>query len=645
MTPLRLPLPAPLPAPAPRRPDMTPADGLERAWRRLRHLGIERRSRRHLAAVAAIRARIDALRADRHPDLRMLRLSCRGTDAGARQHALAAVALAAESALGLRAHDTQLAAADALLAGCFAEMATGEGKTLVVALAAAAGALAGQPVHVLTANDYLVGRDAAEMAPLFSALGLRVATVREGDAPSARRQAYAADITYLNARELVFDALRDSVLAPADGNPLVDQTRRFINPAHHAQALQRGLHMAIIDEADSVLIDEARIPLILSRPQAAPSDAAALADMLARARALVPGRDFLADAETRQITLTEAGHAATAPAGGHRRVHDARLCQALAALHLYHRDRDYVVRRDRVHIIDPQTGRIADGRAWSQELHRFIELKEGCPLGRENVTAAQITYQRFFPRYRQLAGISGTLAEAAGELAVVYDRAIVRIPTHRPLARSIAAPRVFATRAAMWQAVVARANGLAAGGRAVLIGTDSVKDARQLSAELSAADIAHTVLDALQDADEAAIVAQAGQPGRITVATRMAGRGTDIRLADAVRASGGLHVICCQHNPNGRIDRQLVGRSARQGDPGSAEHYRALDADGLDPVLSPRLRRWLAHRACPRFGGLIFHLFRLGQARLARRDRLLRAALLRDDLARQQRHAYRGTGL
>ena len=645
MTPLRLPLPALLPERTAHRASPRPADGFERAWRRLRHLGTGRRTRHHLAAVAIIRAGMDAQRTDGATDLRRLRLTCRGTDTATRRHALAAAALAAETALGLRAHDTQLAAADALLAGRFAEMATGEGKTLVVALAAAAGALGGAPVHVVTANDYLVGRDAAEMAPLFAQLGLRVATVREGDSPDTRRHAYAANITYLTARELVFDALRDSVMAPADPDPLIEQTRRFIDPAGCAQRLQRGHHMAIIDEADSVLIDEARIPLILSRPQPAAADAAALGAVLAQARRLLAGRDFQIDTETRHVTLTDAGRNATASAGRHRRAHDARLCQALAALHLYHRDRDYVVKGQRVHIIDPQTGRIAEGRAWSQELHRFVELKEDCPLGRENLTAAQITYQRFFPRYPQLSGISGTLAEAAGELAVVYDRAIVRIPTHRPVARQSHPPRVFATHAAMWQAAIARADSLAAAGRAVLIGTDSVHAARQLSAALAAANIAHTVLDALQDADEAAIVAQAGTPGRITVATRMAGRGTDIRLAESVRAAGGLHVICCQHNPNGRIDRQLVGRCARQGDPGSAEHFRALDGDGLDAVLSPALRQWLARGLLPGTNGLIFALFRLAQGRLARRDRQLRATLLRDDLARHQRHAYRGTGL
>ncbi len=624
------------------------APSLTRAlWRRLRHAGMRTRTRRQLAAVAAIRAQMAAQQRRPAGDVTTLRqlLKHNHADHTNRHRSLAAAALAAEASLGLRAHDTQLAAAHALLSGCFVEMATGEGKTLVVALAATAGALSGLPVHVITANDYLVERDAAEMAPLFAHLGLRVATVCASDAPAQRHTAYGADITYLTARELVFDALRDAVLAPTERDTLLNQTRHFTDPTRAAQRLQRGQHMAIIDEADSVLIDEARIPLILSRPQTTALDTAALKAALACATGLHATQHFQLDTESRRVTLTDAGRLAAESLGGHRRARDARLCQALAALHLYRRDRDYVVKDDRVQIIDTQTGRIADGRAWSQELHRFIELKEGCPLGQETTTAAQMTYQRFFPRYRHLAGISGTLAEAAAELATVYDRPIIRLPTHKPLARHIAPPRVFATQHAMWQAAAERAAALAEQGRAVLIGTDSVRDSRQLAATLTAAGIEHTVLDALQDADEAAIVAQAGQPGRITVATRMAGRGTDIRLADAVRAAGGLHVICCQHNPNRRIDRQLIGRSARQGDPGSAEHFRALDADAPDTGVSPAVRRALTRFLPYLPERAIAALFRLGQDRTAARERQVRAALLRDDHARQQRHAYRGTGL
>ena len=541
------------------------APGLTRAlWRRLRHAGMRTRTRRQLAAVAAIRTQMAAQQRRPAGDVTTLRqlLKHNHADHTNRHRSLAAAALAAEASLGLRAHDTQLAAAHALLSGCFVEMATGEGKTLVVALAATAGALSGLPVHVITANDYLVERDAAEMAPLFAHLGLRVATVCASDAPAQRHTAYGADITYLTARELVFDALRDAVLAPTERDTLLNQTRHFTDPTRAAQRLQRGQHMAIIDEADSVLIDEARIPLILSRPQTTALDTAALKAALACATGLRATQHFQLDTESRRVTLTDAGRLAAESLGGHRRARDARLCQALVALHLYRRDRDYVVKDDRVQIIDTQTGRIADGRAWSQELHRFIELKEGCPLGQETTTAAQMTYQRFFPRYRHLAGISGTLAEAAAELATVYDRPIIRLPTHKPLARHIAPPRVFATQHAMWQAAAERAAALAEQGRAVLIGTDSVRDSRQLAATLTAAGIEHTVLDALQDADEAAIVAQAGQPGRITVATRMAGRGTDIRLADAVRAAGGLHVICSQptHRPPTHRSQRAAGR-------------------------------------------------------------------------------------
>lgn len=643
---------APLPPAAPglrhgrypqqRRRDAAP-NRVDALWRQLRRLAAPRAGA-HLVAAARVQAAIAAHQvADPLALVRTLRRH--GLHAGSRELALAFVADTAHAALGLRAHDVQLAAAHALLAGAFAEMATGEGKTLVVALAAGCAALAGSPVHVITANDYLVARDAAEMNPLFARLGLRVGIVREGDTVESRRAAYAADITYVTARELVFDYLRDSVLVPCETDALSERVRAFTEPGRVGQRVLRGLCMAIVDEADSVLIDEARLPLVLGRPKTGAIDAAGLAATLALARSLHPGEHFTLDASATRAELGAAGRAAAEALGGERRPREARLQQALAALHLYLRDRHYVVRDGKVHIVDTQTGRIAEGRAWSQELHRLVELKEGCALGTETVTAAQITYQRFFPRYHQLSGVSGTVRECAAELATVYDRQVVCLPTHRPARRQLDAPRVFATREAMWAACVARARELAGAGRAVLVGTDSVLDSRALSARFEADGLAHVVLDALQDADEAAIVAAAGAAGRITISTRMAGRGTDIRLADAVRAAGGLHVICCQHNSTARTDRQLVGRCARQGDPGSAEHFRALDADGADELL-PRAIRALLAPAVERMPARVpAALFRAGQHLLEARDRRLRAAMLRAEHSQHRRSAYRGPGL
>lgn len=626
-----------------RRQNTAPAGAMEAAWRQMRRLRAAGATA-HLAAAARIQARTDTAR---HIDRQALATAIRqpGLAADVREPALAIVANAAHAALGLRAHDVQLAAAHALLGGAFAEMATGEGKTLVVAMAAACAALTGTPVHVITANDYLVARDAGEMRPLFAHLGLSVGMVRTGDPAHARRAAYLADVTYVTARELVFDYLRDGMLAPFETDSLSERVRAFTEPARIGRRVLRGLCMAIIDEADSVLIDEARMPLLLGRPQTgAAALAATLSATLALARTLQAGEHYALDTGGAGVELTAAGSVAGVVLGGDQRPREARLRQALAALHLYHRDRHYVVRDGRVSIVDAQTGRIADGRAWSQELHRFVELKEGCALGTETVAAAQITYQRFFPRYHRLCGISGTLRECAAELATVYDRQVVCLPTHRPGQRRVGTPRVFATREAMWAACVARARALVAAGRAVLIGTDSVRDSRALSACFAVAGLPHVVLDALQDADEAAIVADAGQAGRITLSTRMAGRGTDIHPSEAVCAAGGLHVICCQHNGTARTDRQFIGRCARQGDPGSAEHFRALDADGATDLLPSAARGLLRPIVDGLPGRLSAGIFRIGQCLVEARDRRLRAALLQAEHTQHRRSAYRGAG-
>ncbi len=620
---LRLPLLMPrLMSPA-RKPDrhaLLAMDGLSILLRRLRHAGARLTPHRAAADQIAQRLAGPSTPSDTHRSP---------------LDVLTRVAEQAHATLGLQAHPVQLAAAHALLCGRFVEMATGEGKTLVVGLAAAAGALSGHRVHAITANDYLVARDAATMAPLFEALGLRVGHVVTSASPQARARAYAADITYVTARELVFDALRDSVSHPRTGDALVDATRRFVHRAEVAAAVAHQ-DMAIIDEADSVLIDDARVPLVLSRPLESGADADALQAVMSVARACVPGEDFEQAAQRRQITLRPAGQARANALPGEPRQNALRLTQALAALHAYARDVDYLVRDAQVHIIDPQTGRLAQGRSWSQELHRFIELKEGCPLGRETCTAAQMTYQRFFPRYRHLCGISGTLVEASAELAAIYDRAVVRVPTHRPVRRTLDEWRLFDSGDAMDAACAARARQMQQAGRAVLIGTDSVAHSRRLSACLAAAGIGHRVLDAQSDADEAHIVAHAGRSGAVTVATRMAGRGTDIALDDAVRANGGLHVICAQHNPNTRIDRQMIGRCARQGDPGSAEQFRARDADALHTLgmsFASRLPDCLWMKR-----------FRLAQWQLSTRERADRLNMLRFDQRQHRRHAYRGPG-
>ncbi len=498
--------------------------------------------------------------------------------------------------LGMSPFVTQRMAAAIMLDNQLAEMATGEGKTLVAALTAAAGALAGMPVHVITANEYLVTRDAAKLRPVYAALGLTVGAIQQSLESNWRRAEYARDITYCTAKELVFDYLRDMPVRSQHRTDLAWHAAQFPETETSQKPLLRGLCMAVIDEADSILIDEARVPLIISELHENAGKQEAAAEILHLAATLRPQIDFRLDHHAHTAVLTDTGRAmldgkadSLHPAWHNRRHRDENLCLALAALHLFQRDLHYLVRDDGVHIIDETTGRLAPGRTWSRGLHQFIEMKEGCKVSGEAVTRAQITYQRFFPRYLRLCGMSGTLAESRGELSRVYGLNVVRVPLRKPSRRTELGQRVFLQRTQQWNAVAQRAAALAGQGRPVLIGTDSVADSDSLSAHLTQQGIAHTVLNARNDQQEAAIVALAGYRGRVTVATNMAGRGTDIPLGPGVENRGGLHVISCQMNSSRRIDRQLKGRCARQGDPGSVEAMLCLEA----PLMQRSLPAWL----------------------------------------------------
>lgn len=498
--------------------------------------------------------------------------------------------------LGMSPFATQRIAAAIMLDNRLAEMATGEGKTLVAALTAATGAMAGMPVHVITANEYLVTRDAAKLRPVYAALGLTVGAIQQSLESNWRRAEYARDITYCTAKELVFDYLRDKPVRSQHRTDLAWHAAQFPETETSQKPLLRGLCMAVIDEADSILIDEARVPLIISELHENAGKQEAAAEILHLAATLRPQIDFRLDHHAHTAVLTDTGRAmldgkadSLHPAWHNRRHRDENLCLALAALHLFQRDLHYLVRDDGVHIIDETTGRLAPGRTWSRGLHQFIEMKEGCKVSGEAVTRAQITYQRFFPRYFRLCGMSGTLAESRGELSRVYGLNVVRVPLRKPSRRTELGQRVFLQRAQQWNAVAQRAAALAGQGRPVLIGTDSVADSDSLSAHLTQHGVAHTVLNARNDQQEAAIVALAGYRGRVTVATNMAGRGTDIPLGPGVENRGGLHVISCQMNSSRRIDRQLKGRCARQGDPGSVETMLCLEA----PLMQRSLPMWL----------------------------------------------------
>jgi preprotein translocase subunit SecA len=397
--------------------------------------------------------------------------------------------------------------------------------------------------------------------------------------------------------------------------------------------------MAIVDEADSVLIDDARVPLILSAqvPAAQASDGVATA--LDLARNLEAGTDFRLSRKSMSAELTSQGrvrveHLAIGLAVTWRNAlhRDESVCTALAALHLYERDRDYIIQAGAVSIIDPSTGRVAQGRVWSRGLHQSIETKEGCTRTAPTVTVAQITYQRFFRRYLALTGMSGTLREARGELKAVYGLDVVRVPLGRPSRRTILPARLYASRDAQWNAVIDAARQHYRTGRPVLIGTDTVEASEALSQRLAQAGLPHAVLNARQDFEEARIVAQAGRRGQITVATNMAGRGTDIALEDGVAGLGGLHVICCQHGTGRRIDRQLIGRCARHGDPGSAQSLLTVDKVPFARLV----KRWLAHAsgetglARPRW--LVRLLVLLPQVVEEMRQRAQRRTLLEHDM-------------
>ncbi len=391
-------------------------------------------------------------------------------------------------------------------------------------------------------------------------------------------------LTYATAREIAFDHLRDRVHLQAQGSELQRCAARLAGDAP-PPLLLRGLCMAIVDEADSLMIDEATMPLVLAETQDDPGHRAACFQALMLARRLTPGEDLHLDAEQLAVHWTEAGTERLEPLadslGGawlNRRHRQDLVGAALVALHGLVPDRHYLVREGRVELLDAVTGRAAPGRVWARGLQTLVELKEGCPVTPPTRTSAQTSYQRFFLGYLRLSGISGTLAECRAELRAVYGRQIVAVPLRRPGLRQLAPPRLFATGQARAEAIPARVQALVAQGRPVLVGVDTVAEAQALSARLNVAGIDHQVLDARHDADEAAVVAMAGQAGTVTVATRMAGRGTDIELGAGVAERGGLHVLCCQDNASARLDRQCIGRAARQGDPGSAEVWHALDA-------------------------------------------------------------------
>lgn len=556
---------------------------------------------------------------------------------------LAGVRTAAERQLGERPYLVQLMGALTLHRGWLAEMATGEGKTLTAGLAAVLAGWRGHPCHLVTVNDYLAERDANWMQPLFQACGVRGGYVIGSMDLVQRRTNYRQDVTYTTSKEITADFLRDRLRL----GHITDAARWRIHHRFHLRdqtpdgVVMRGLHTAIIDEADSVLIDEAVTPLIISGQ----NDDTTINDRHSRvwllASTLEERTEFQVNARFREVELLPAGRrrVLAAAEGWAERwrspAHATELIElALTARVLFHRDKHYVVRDGKVVIVDESTGRLMPNRRWRHGLHQAIEAKENVEVSPADTTLARLSFQRFFRLFRRLSGMTGTGSEVAGELWHIYRLPAIRIPTNRPCLRRELPDRYFANAEAKLSAVVDEIRATHMAGRPVLVGTRSVAASEALGLRLEEAGLPYSLLNALQDGHEARIVSEAGEPGRITIATNMAGRGTDIRLGAGVAQRGGLHVIATERHESKRVDRQLFGRAARQGDPGSARAYVAMDDELLSrhlPAVACRAARTAVEHGWPLAATVASALVARAHGSAEAQARRARARVLRMD--------------
>lgn len=514
--------------------------------------------------------------------------------------AFALVREVARREVGLHPYRVQVAAGLAMHAGLIAELATGEGKTLSATMPAVLAGWRRRGCHIITVNDYLAQRDAEWMTPIYRFCGLTVRYLTQETPPPERRAAYEADITYLTNKEVTADFLRDQLAMGRRPN-LASVLHQTVlgGAAINSSTVMRGLAVAIVDEADSVLVDEAVTPLIISGSAPNDEQVRAFEQATQLAAQLEPDRDYQVNQRYREVKLTDRGRDRLTElcadlhgiwAGQRRR--NELVTQALSAGQLFHRDQHYIIDDGKIVLVDEFTGRLMPDRTWRAGLHQAVESKEQLDIQPMKDTLARISFQRFFRQYPKLCGMTGTAWEARHEFWQVYRRQVVRIPTHRPCIRKHTPDQVHADAPRKWAAVVERIRRLHGADRPVLIGTRSIKDSEHLSALLTEAGLQHQVLNAVRHAEEAQIVAQAGQPGAITVATNMAGRGTDIKLGRGVSEAGGLEVIAADRNDSSRVDRQLFGRCARQGDPGSVTAFISLDDELLRRYSTPP-RRWL----------------------------------------------------
>ncbi|WP_405232099.1 preprotein translocase subunit SecA [Lentisalinibacter salinarum] len=587
--------------------------------------------------------------------------------------AFAAVREAAGRTVGMRHFDVQLIGGLVLHEGKIAEMKTGEGKTLVATLPAYLNALTGEGVHIVTVNEYLASRDAAWMGPVYNFLGLEVGVIRSGQSPAEKREAYGADITYATNNELGFDYLRDNLAFSTEDRA------------------QRKLAYGIVDEVDSILIDEARTPLIISGPSEERTE------LYEKINKLVPKLvkqeeeegpgDYMPDEKTKQVYLTEEGHQhveelmtkagliqpgeSLYDAGNIKLMH--HLMAALRAHAMYQRDVDYIVKDGEIVIVDEFTGRTMPGRRWSDGLHQAVEAKEGVRVKEENQTIASITFQNFFRMYQKLAGMTGTADTEAFEFQSIYGLEVVVIPTHRPMVRADHPDLVFLNQNDKFEAIIEDIVDCRERGQPVLVGTTSIENSELLSGLLKKKQIPHQVLNAKQHEREAKVVEDAGRPGTITIATNMAGRGTDIVLGgnrdaelaemgedatdeqreaviaewqkrhDQVLEAGGLHIVGTERHESRRIDNQLRGRSGRQGDPGSSRFYLSMEDSLMRIFGDPNRTKSLLQRVGMRDGeaiesGLLSRQIEKAQRKVEAHNFDIRKSLLEyDDVANDQR--------
>jgi preprotein translocase subunit SecA len=562
----------------------------------------------------------------------------------------ALVRVAAQRALNMRHFDVQLIGGMALFHGSIAEMDTGEGKTLTATLPLYLHALRGKGSHLATVNDYLAARDAQIMSPLFQLLGMSVGVVQTDMSRPQRRTAYAADITYGTAKEFGFDFLRDRLVIRRLKQDRLDFLDSLSSDrgATGERPVQRDAYFVLVDEADSILIDEARTPLIISAigDEHEESIRATYAWAAASAHLFEEDEDYEYDHEKKKVELT---------AKGRQRVRSLEQPDAMDGVGLidayefiergvkvrrdFLLDQHYVINdKNEIVIVDEFTGRLAEGRKWRDGIHQAIEAKEKLEVSVDTGQAARITIQDLFLRYQKLAGMTGTAMSSAGEFRKIYKTLVVRIPTNRP-ARRVALPdRVFRTNDEKWQEIVQQIVEMHRMSRPILVGTRTIEKSELLARLLTAHGIEHEVLNARHIAREAEIVAQAGQPGRVTVATNMAGRGTDIKLGKGVDDLGGLHVIITEIHDSARIDRQLIGRCGRQGDPGSVQRFLALDDDILVAGLGPGKAEKLRNRQQGGTSNIerLAPLFRKAQRKVERRHLRDRMILLHHEKQRKK---------